>query len=192
MAKLQDFQKLVINNARNVLGMNVGEKAPDFELPNATGKAVSLSECLKSGPVILKFYRGAWCPICNLDLKEIQEYLNQFEKFKAQVVAINPQKPNDSLTIIQKNALGFEVLSDSNQKVICNYNLQFDPGEDYHQRRDLSVLNGDRSITLPVPATFIIDVDFTIIGTHIDPNYTERMTPQNILKILESNTKSNI
>ncbi|MEP3569876.1 MAG: peroxiredoxin family protein [Flavobacteriaceae bacterium] len=186
MNKLQDFQKLVINNARNVQGMKVGDKAPNFELPNATGRAVSLYECLKSGPVILKFYRGEWCPICNLDLKEIQQYLNQFEKFKAQVIAISPQKPNDSLTIIQKNELGFEVLSDSDQKVINNNNLQFDPGEDYHQRRDLSVLNGDGSITLPVPATFIIATDLTIIGAHVEANYTERMAPKEILKILES------
>ena len=80
------------------------------------------------------------------------------------------------------------MLSDENQNVICSYNLQFDPGEDYHQRRDLSVLNGDGSITLPVPATFIINTDFSIIGSHIDSNYTERMDPNEILKILESNT----
>ncbi len=188
MSELQEFQKLVIANAINVKGLKVGDKAPDFVLLNALEKSISLSECLKSGPVILKFYRGEWCPICNLDLKEIQQYLNQFEKFNAKVVAISPQKPNDSLTIIQKNELGFEVLSDKGQKVICSYNLQFDPGEDYHKRRDLSVLNGNGSITLPVPATFIIDTDFTIIGAHIDSNYTERMDPKEILKILESHT----
>lgn len=187
MSELQEFQKLVIANVVNAKGLKVGGKAPDFVLPNAFEKLISLSECLKFGPVILKFYRGEWCPICNLDLKEIQQYLNQFEKFNAQVVAISPQKPNNSLTIIQKNELGFEVLSDKDQKVICSYNLQFDPGKDYHQRRDLSVLNGDGLITLPVPATFIINTDFTIIGNHIDSNYTERMDPKEILKVLESN-----
>jgi len=188
MSELQEFQKLVITNASKVKGLKVGDIAPDFVLPNAFGNSISLSDCLKFGPVILKFYRGEWCPICNLDLKEMQQYLNQFERFNAKVVAISPQKPNDSVTIIQKNELGFEVLSDKDQKVICSYNLQFDPGEDYHQRRDLSLLNGDGSKTLPVPATFIIDTAFTIIGAHIDSNYTERMNPKEILKILESNT----
>ena len=186
MSELQDFQKLVIANAIDIKGLQVGEKAPDFILPNALEHSISLSECLKYGPVILKFYRGEWCPICNLDLREIQQYLDQFETFNAQVLAISPQKPDDALTTTQKNELGFEVLSDSNQKVIQEYNLQFDPGEDYHQRRDLSKLNGDGSITLPVPATFIIDTDSTIIGAHVEANYTERMAPKEILKILRS------
>lgn len=189
MAELQEFQKLVISNARNAKGLDVGKKAPNFNLLNAFGISISLSECLKSGPVILKFYRGEWCPICNLDLKEIQQNLAKFETLDASVLAISPQKPNDALTITQINDLGFEVLSDSNQDVIKKYNLQFDPGEDYHQRRDLSVLNGNGSTTLPVPATFIIDSDFSIIGSHVQSNYTERMAPKEILKILERNTK---
>lgn len=185
MSKLQYFQKLVISNALNVKGLKEGERAPDFVLPNAFGNLISLSDSLKSGPVILKFYRGEWCPICNLDLREIQQYVNKFKKFNARVLAISPQKPDDALSIAQKNELGFEVLSDSSQKVIMAYNLQFDPGYDYHQRRDLSVLNGDGSITLPVPATFVIDKNFTIIASHVEANYTERMSPAEIMKILK-------
>lgn len=187
MSKLQDFQKLVIANAIHAKGLKVGEKAPDFTLPNAFGNLISLSDVLKTGPVILKFYRGEWCPLCNLDLKEIQKYVNEFDKFNTSILAISPQKPDDALSITQKNELGFEVLSDSNQDVIMAYNLQFDPGNDYHQRRDLSVLNGDGSITLPVPATFIIDKDFTIIAAHVEANYTERMAPIDILSILKNN-----
>lgn len=186
MSELHEFQKLVISNAAHANGIDLGEKAPDFELPNAIGKAVSLADYLKLGPVILKFYRGEWCPICNLDLKEIQQYLKQFEEYNAKVLAISPQKSNDSLAMVQKNMLGFEVLSDSDQKVISSYNLQFNPGENYHQRRDISLLNGNGSITLPVPATFIIDIDFTIIGAHVEANYTERMTPKEILRILKN------
>ncbi|EPR71820.1 peroxiredoxin-like family protein [Cyclobacterium qasimii] len=184
MSKLQEFQKLVIANASNVKGLKVGDRAPDFVLPNAFGNMISLSDCLKSGPVILKFYRGEWCPICNLDLREIQQYVDQFNGFNTKVIAISPQKPDDALTITQKNELGFEVLSDSDQEVIKAYNLQFDPGKDYHQRRDLSALNGDGSITLPVPATFVIGKDFRVIASHVEANYTERMTPVEILKVL--------
>ena len=86
----------------------------------------------------------------------------------------------------QKNELGFEVLSDSNQEVIKAYQLQFDPGEDYHQRRDLTALNGDGSKTLPVPATFLINQDFTVIAAHVEANYTERMSPDEILKALQT------
>lgn len=185
MAELKDFQKLVIANAQHLKGMKIGDKAPDFMLPNAFGNAVSLSESLKSGPVILKFYRGEWCPICNSDLREIQKYIGQFNSFGSKVLAISPQSPIDALTITQKNKLDFEVLSDFNQEVIRAYNLQFDPGEDYHQRRDLTVLNGDASKSLPVPATFIINTDLTIVAAHVEANYTERMSAQEILTTLE-------
>lgn len=186
MSKLQEFQKLVISNASNVKGLEVGDSAPDFVLPNALGHLISLSNCLKSGPVVLKFYRGEWCPICNIDLREIQKHVNQFNKLNTKIIAISPQKPNDALTITQKNDLEFEVLSDSNQKVIMAYNLQFDPGNDYHQKRDLSVLNGDGSVTLPVPATFLIDENFKIIASHVEANYTERMSPVALIEILKT------
>ncbi|UII80340.1 peroxiredoxin-like family protein [Flagellimonas sp. CMM7] len=185
MGTLQDFQKLVIANAKDAKGLKVGEKAPDFVLPNALGDSISLSESLKSGPVILKFYRGEWCPLCNLDLREVQQYMGQIKKFNATVMAISPQKPDDALSMTQKNELEFEVLSDSDQKVIQAYHLQFDPGEDYHQRRDLLLLNGDGSKTLPVPATFIIGQNRTIIAAHVEANYTERMSPEDIITFLE-------
>lgn len=186
MSELQDFQKLVIANAKHVKGLNVGDVAPDFSLPNATGNLVSLSDFLQRGIVVIKFYRGAWCPICNLDLREIQKHLPEIKSFGANLLAISPQKPDDALTLSAKNNLEFEVLSDSDQNVIKLYNLQFDPGEDYHKRRDLTLLNGDGSKFLPVPATFIIDMDGVIQAAHVEPNYTERMLPVNILKVLKS------
>ena len=184
MSKLQDFQKLVISNAINAKGLKVGEKAPDFILPNAFDNLLSLSDCLKSGPVVLKFYRGDWCPLCNLDLREVQKHMNQFNELNTKILAISPQKPNNALSITQKNELEFEVLSDRYQEVIKAYKLQFDPGKDYLQRRDISVLNGDGSITLPVPATFVINQDYTIIACHVEANYTERMPLDEILKTL--------
>jgi len=185
MSELQEFQKLVIANAGHVSGLSVGDKAPDFTLPNATGMKIALAECLKSGPVIVKFYRGEWCPICNLDLRAIQDVLPKIRSLGSSVLAVSPQKPDDALTAKQKNDLGFEVLSDADQKVITAYRLQFDPGEDYHSRRDLTVVNGDGSKLLPVPATFIINRDFTIEAAHVEANYTERMNPERILRVLE-------
>lgn len=184
MSELKDFQKRVIANAQHVKGLKKGEKAPDFTLPNAVGKEVSLSGILNLGPVILKFYRGEWCPICNLDLREIQKYMVQLESFGAKVLAISPQKSDDAFTMKHNNKLGFEVLSDARQEVIKSYNLQFDPGDDYHNRRDLSVLNGDGSKLIPVPATFIIKQDFTIAAAHVEANYTKRMDPEEIVKVL--------
>lgn len=185
MSVLQEFQKLVIENASQAKGLSVGDKAPDFTLPNAFGKNVSLSEALKKGIVIVKFYRGDWCPICNLDLRDLQKHLVEFMSFNATLFAISPQKPDAALAVTKINELGFEVLSDANQEVIKAYNLQFDPGEDYHNRRDLTLVNGDGSKTLPVPATFIVDVNQKIIASHVEPDYTQRMSPLEIINVLE-------
>ena len=184
MAALKEFQKLVIENAKNVKGLKAGEKAPDFTLPNAAGKDISLAASLKNGPVILKFYRGEWCPICNLDLRSLQTIMTEIKSLGASLIAVSPQNPDNALTMKEKNMLGFEVLSDADQKVIKLYNLQFDPGEDYHKRRDLTVLNGDKSRFLPVPATFIINKNFKIEAAHVEPNYTIRMEPRTILDVL--------
>jgi len=181
MPELQDFQKLVIANAQNTKGLKVGDTAPDFTLLNAIGQKVPLSEVLKNGSVVLKFYRGEWCPICNLDLRAIQQRLPEIHRLGAQLIAISPQSPDDALTAKEKNDLDFEVLSDAHQEVIKAYKLQFDPGEDYHNRRDLSALNGDGSKTLPIPATFIIDRDRNIETAHVEANYTERMLPEEVI-----------
>ncbi len=185
MSELKPFQKYAIANAAHVTGLSIGDKAPEFTLPNALGKKISLNEMLKSGPVVLKFYRGEWCPTCNLDLRVIQQHLSQIKHYGASVIAISPQNADNALTTVQKNKLGFEVLSDINQQVIKAYHLQHDPGEEYRQVRDLTQLNGDGSNTLPVPATFIINQKQIIEATHVEANYQIRMSPEEILKVLE-------
>lgn len=172
MGELKDFQKLVIANASQVKGLHQGDIAPDFTLPDALGRPVTLSETLTQGRVIIKFYRGEWCPICNLDLREAQSRLSEIKSYGTTLMAISPQKPDDALTIKEKNSLAYPVLSDIDQEVIKSYHLQFDPGTDYHNRRDLTQLNGDGSKTLPVPATFIINSDRKIEVAHVEADYT--------------------
>ena len=90
----------------------VGETAPDFTLPNATGEPVTLSTALEDGPVILSFYRGGWCPYCNLELRALQSALSDLEDAGATLIAVSPQTPDASLTTAEKNDLEFAVLSD--------------------------------------------------------------------------------
>lgn len=105
------------------------------------------------------------------------------------MIAISPQNSDAALTAKEKNLLGFEVLSDPDQEVIKAYHLQFDPGEDYHSRRDLTLVNGDGSKLLPVPATFIINQDFIFEAAHVEANYTERMSPDEIIGVLKQIAK---
>src|SRR6202521_173679 len=105
--------------------LQVGQKAPDFTLPNATGGEVSLSSLLKRGPVVLSFYRGEWCPFCNLELRALQAALPRLRARGASLIAISPQSPDHSLSITEKAGLTFDVLSDARQQVIRAYRLQF-------------------------------------------------------------------
>jgi len=188
MDELKDFQKIVIKNARSAKGLKVGDYAPDFRLPNVIGRFVTLSELLQRGSVVLKFYRGEWCPICNLDLRAIQKVLPKIKSQNASVVAISPQNPDNAMSMQEKNNLGFEVLSDIDQKVIKRYKLQFNPGKEYIKRRNLRLLNGDSSVLMPIPATFIINQNSKINFAHVDADYTKRMDAYKILELLNTIT----
>ena len=102
-----------------------GELAPDFTLPDATGRPVKLSERLKAGPVVLKFYRGGWCPYCNLELRAYQKALPELAAVGAQLIAVSPESPDNSLSTKEKNALAFSVLSDRGGATARAYRLAF-------------------------------------------------------------------
>lgn len=160
-----------------------GDKAPNFTLPDATGKSVSLSETLKNGPTIVVFYRGGWCPYCNIELRAYQRLLPEIQKAGGQLIAISPQSPDNSLGTAEKNALAYPVLSDTKTDVAKAFGILFTL-PDYLQRlyaelgNDLPVINSAGSWTLPVPATFVIDTDGTILAHHVDTDYRARMEPK--------------
>jgi peroxiredoxin len=168
-------------------GLKVGEQAPDFSLPDATGKEVQLSSLVKKGPVVLTFYRGAWCPYCNLELQAYQQVLDELHQAGAELVAISLQSPDKSLTTKEKNELSFYVLSDVGGEVAQKYNLLFTLPDyliDVYKTFQLNVdqYNGDQSWNLPVPATFIIDRDQTIRYAYVDEDYTKRAEPKEVLE----------
>ncbi len=172
-------------------GRKVGEKAPGFRLPDATGREVSLLAHLKEGPVVLSFYRGEWCPFCNLEIKTLQDYLPKIRELGATLIAISPQKPDQALTLTEKHALDFDVLSDETQKAIREYRLQFEVPDRVKEiyttvfGLDVSEQNADGSWNLPVPATFVIDRDGIIRARHVSLNYMVRMEPEIILDALQ-------
>ena len=172
-----------------VPGVPVGERAPSFALPDANSKAVSLDDRLVEGPVVLTFYRGAWCPICNTALAGLQEALPQISALGARLIAISPQAPDASQPLVQRLGLAFDVLSDTDQSVIRDYRLQFALDEDLRPiyrgfNMALDEHNADGTWNLPVPATFILDRDGTVRARHVDPNYRDRMTVDAILAAL--------
>ena len=138
------------------------------------------------GPLVLIFYRGGWCPYCNLELRAWQQQLAELRRLGAQLVAVSPQTPDNSLSTAEKNALAFPVLSDSALQAVTAFGVAFEmPPEliELYSRvgNNLPVLNGNGRWVLPVPATYVIDRDGRIVFAHVEADYRERAEPRDVL-----------
>jgi peroxiredoxin len=171
-------------------GVKVGEKAPDFVLNNALGNPVSLKDKLKQGPVVLVFYRGAWCPFCNMHLHVLQQSLPEFKKYGARLITITPQTPDKSVEQFREKGYPFEVLSDLDNRVMKDYRLYFELADElvavYKKHGlDIEAFNGKGRNVLPVPGSFVIDTNGVVRAMHADTDYKKRMEPSAIIDALK-------
>jgi peroxiredoxin len=171
--------------------LTVGAQAPRFSLRSATGQTVALDDLLVDGPVVLTFYRGAWCPYCNIALRSLQQHHEAITARGARLVAVSPQIPDESLTLTEKHDLAFDVLSDIGSDTAKQYGLAFDLPDDlaavYDKLGfDLQRVNDGHPRTLPLPATYVIDRDGTIRWAFVDTDYTTRAEPAEILAALDA------
>lgn len=174
---------------QNVL--KVGSPAPDFSLANRHGSRMSLVDLLARGPAILTFYRGGWCPYCNLQLRAYQKVLSEIEALDATLVAISPELPDNSLSTAEKNALRFPVLSDVGNYIAAAFGLVYALPEELREAlrsngKALPALNGDESWRLPVPATFIVGTDGRVAFAYVEIDYRRRLAPEDLLIALRS------
>ncbi|MFQ6394340.1 peroxiredoxin-like family protein [Nocardia sp. KC 131] len=167
--------------------VNLGATAPDFTLPDATGAKFTLSTALRAGPVVLSFYRGGWCPYCNLELRLLQAALPEFRTRGARLVAIAPESPNGSLSTTENNALEFDALSDQDNETARAYGLVFTVDEGI---RDIFLAGGtDLSATgwqLPITATYVLRTDGTITYAHRNGDFRERAEVSALLAALDA------
>lgn len=170
--------------------LNVGETCPDFTLNNARGDSVSLGEQLKNGPLVISFYRGAWCPYCNLEIRALKEELQAIRQQGADLIAISPQLPDKSLSQAEELKLEFEILSDIDNQLARQFGLIFTLPESIREVYDafgIDVVdhNGNDKFELPIPATYIVDKDKTIRYAFVNADYTQRLEPLTILEELQ-------
>lgn len=184
-----DGLQFVVDQGVLKKAVNVGQKAPEFSLSNARGEEVSLNALLSEGPVILVWYRGGWCPYCNITLHRLQEELPNFEAHGAQLVALTPELPDSSLSTAEKHDLSFQVLTDLHNEVAKEYGVVFgltpEVAEIYQASFRLHEYNGDESNELPLAATYVIDTDGTITYAFLDADYRNRAEPSEIIAALE-------
>jgi len=173
--------------------LNVGQSAPDFTLPDAFGNDVSLKTLLAKGPVAISFYRGEWCPFCNIELRGLQGSLPKMRELAATLIAISPEKPDFGIVATEKNKLTFPVLSDLGNKVARQFGIVFQVGQELRDfsknvfKNDLALRNGDDSYELPVPATFVIDTTGIVRFAHVDVDYMlGRAEPEAVVAALET------
>ncbi|MGF1485982.1 MAG: peroxiredoxin-like family protein [Prochloraceae cyanobacterium] len=167
-----------------------GDNLPDFTLPNAVGQNIKSRSLLAEGPIVISFYRGGWCPYCNLELHFLQKALPEIKRLGANLVAISPETPDNSLSTAEKNQLSFQVLSDLGNQVARKFGLVFTLPEQLRPLYqgfgiDIVKYNGDRSFELPIPATYVVDRDGTIVRAFVDVDYTNRLDPEEIIAALQ-------
>jgi peroxiredoxin len=169
--------------------LKAGDKAPDFTLADPDGRTVSSADLLARGPLVVSFYRGVWCPYCNMELQALQVALPEFKKLGASLVAISPQTAPNSRKSLRQNDLSFPILSDPHNDVAAAFGLRF-AMPDYlidlyeNLKNDLPGFNGDASWTLPMPGRFVIAQDGTVLYAEVNPDYTRRPEPDDMLPSL--------
>lgn len=175
-------------------GLKAGDRAPDFRLPDSRGGFVRLHALLAKGPVVVSFFRGAWCTYCNLELRALQSALPAIKQLGAQLVAISPQTLHESVSTAEKNGLEFPVLNDAGSHTAQAYGVAFNLPRElrliYTQSgHALPDKNGDKSWMLPIPATYVIDRDGVIALAFIDVDYRNRLEPKDIVAALHALAK---
>ena len=169
--------------------IKLGAIMPDFSLPNAKNEIIHSKEILKSGKMIIAFYRGSWCPYCNLELKALQENLSKINDKKVSLVAISPQRPDNSLSIIEKHNLTFEVLTDKDNTFAKQLGIVFELQDfvlPFYNALgiNLSSFNKNDDNSLPIPAVFVVNENGIIIYKFADVNYMNRIDIDELLNTL--------
>ncbi|MBO1257027.1 AhpC/TSA family protein [Alteromonas sp. 5E99-2] len=195
---MQTVDELLAKEAefkRGSNAINLGQIAPDFVLPSAVNEPTSLAELLNQGPVVVTFYRGSWCPYCNLQLKALQARMDDIHALGAKLVAISPEVPDGSLAAEEINDMGFYVLSDQDSVVAKQYGVAWEVPEFFieHMRvdrgLDLNQINNistnESTTILPIPATFVLSSEGRVEWRYLDVDYRTRSEPEDIIQALK-------
>jgi peroxiredoxin len=191
--RLQAMQRAtaeLIESGQAQRAKKAGDVAPIFTLRNGDGNVVSSRDLLAAGPLVVSFYRGVWCPYCNLELQALQAALPEINARGASLVAISPQTQANSRKSQRDNKLDFPILSDVGSEVANAFGIRFSLpaylAEVYKIfGNNLPVINDDPSWVLPMPARYVIGKDGVIAYSEVNPDYTQRPDPSELLPVLD-------
>jgi peroxiredoxin len=180
----------LIASGQALTAKKAGDKAPAFTLKDPEGNLVSSTELLAQGSLVISFYRGVWCPFCNLELQALQAASSQIEARGARLVAISPQTGSNSRKSQRDNKLTFPILSDEKSRVAAAFGLRFSLPDYLVElykgfKNDLPAFNDDPAWVLPMPARYVIGSDGIIAYAEVNPDYTQRPDPSELLPVLD-------
>lgn len=169
--------------------LQLGDLAPSFTLHDPNGHPVASSDPLARGPLVISFYRGVWCPYCNMELQALEAARPAYEAEGASLIAISPQREVNSRRSQRENKLGFPILSDPGNQVAASFGLRFalpDYLVDLYKQlgNNLPLVNGDDSWTLPMPGRFVLSAQGRVLYREVNPDYTQRPEPEALLSVL--------
>lgn len=182
---IQDLKSLNIE----INSLKVGDKIPDFSLKNAVNDTITSESILRNGKMIIAFYRGSWCPYCNLELRALQENLLRITAKNTTLVAISPQSSDNSLTLKEKHNLQFEVLTDLHNAYAKQLGITFQLQDfviPHYQTLGINLedFNKDQENKLPVPVVFAVNENGIIIYKFLDVNYMNRIDIEELINVL--------
>ena len=177
-----DYPKFGVETQGSAIphGLKPGDKAPEFSGYDQTGKHILSKKILESGPMVLFFYRGKWCPVCSKYLNNYQDSIDILTGMGVNVVAVTPESIENVEQTVRLHNLTFTVIYDCQEQIMKDYNVMFEVTQDYQEliRKNLSIdiagNNGRDKAHLPVPAAFIINRDGIIVAVQFDPDYNNR------------------
>ena len=187
--KMMSVDKVVSPQDAAKTALNVGGQIPEFTLSDATGKLVSSNDLLKQGNLVVVFYRGAWCPYCNKYLHKLQENLSEIKANGGNLVAISVENPDTSMAVSKKNDVAFTVLSDPKLETARKFGIVYELSKETNEKYkgygiDLMKNNGTEKPELPLSATYVVDSKGKIVYAWLEPDYSKRAEPADILKVL--------
>ncbi len=190
VAKLVDDDNTTLQ-ALAEKALKAGAQFPKLTLPNQNGGMTDLAALAADGPLVITFYRGGWCPYCNLELRAYQKLLPEITALGGRLIAISPETPDNTLSTAEKNALGFDVLSDTDGKLADALGIRFQLSpaiKALYQKfgHDLPARNGDGEWSLPMPASYVVEKGGRVALANVDPDYRKRLDPALALSTLFS------
>lgn len=179
-----------MRKVKEAFGLTIGETVKDFVGTDQNGNSIQLSELLKKGKVVIVFYRGQWCPICMPHIKKLQNSLDKIKEKNASIILISPENQENIQKTILKTNVSIPILHDKNYEIMKSFDVDFTPGKslqfiyNHILKANLKNAQSDDTQTLPIPATYIIDSNGTIIFRQFNRDYKKRSKIKDILNQL--------